>query len=211
MCRLRPPLTSDASTRKLTTRQYLSVLSLHYVSHFEIAKYVPLDKEISYPDLAAKSGRELTALRRLTRHAMTSKIFHEPVKDHIAHTPASRLLVEDRKTAAWVDLCTESIFLAGAHTCDALERWPGSQNPRHTGLSLGVGNPGQTSLYEEAKKDPKRMAKFKDAIELFSSGEGYEASFLVEGYDWDKLGEGTLVDVSLLHLIRSNPHPSAMH
>lgn len=31
---------------------------------------------------------------------------------------------------------------------------------------------------------------------LFSSGDGYEPSSLVEGYDWGKVGGGTILDVS---------------
>jgi formylmethanofuran dehydrogenase subunit A len=46
------------------------------------------------------------------------------------------------------------------------------------------------------KKTPEKIQKFGLAMELFSSGEGYEVGSLVEGYDWAKLGEGTIVDVS---------------
>jgi hypothetical protein len=174
----------------------LNVLSLKAVSHWEIARHVPLEGEISYTDLSAKCGLESAALRRLMRHAMTNGIFHEPTKDHIAHNSMSRILVEDRKTAAWVDLQTETILLGGAHQCEALDKWPGSESKRETGASIGFHNPGQTSLYEEIKKRPEKIQKFGLAMGLFSSGEGYEPISLVEGYDWGKLGEGTVVDVS---------------
>jgi hypothetical protein len=151
---------------------------------------------ISYVNLSKKSGLELTALRRLLRHAMTNGMFTEKTKDHVAHNSMSRILVEDPKTAAWVDLQTETIFLGGAHQCEALDRWPGSESKRETGASIGFHNPGQTSLYEEIKKKPEKIQKFGLAMELFSSGEGYEPDTLVEGYDWGKLGEGTVVDVS---------------
>jgi hypothetical protein len=67
----------------------------------------------------------------------------------------SQILIEDKKTAAWVDLQTERISLGGAHECEALEKWPGSGNGRETGVSIGFRNPGQTSLYEEVKKKPE--------------------------------------------------------
>jgi hypothetical protein len=89
------------------------------VSHWDIAKLVPLDGEISYVDLSKNSGLELTALRRLLRHAMTNGMFTEKTKDHVAHNSMSRILVEDPKTAAWVDLQTETIFPGGAHQCEA--------------------------------------------------------------------------------------------
>jgi hypothetical protein len=171
--------------------QWLNVLSLKAVSHWDIAQLVPL-----YVNLSKKSGLELTALRRLLRHAMTNGMFTEKTKNHVAHNSMSRILVEDPKTAAWVDLQTETIFLGGAHQCEALDRWPGSKSKRETGAPIGFHNPGQTSLYEEIKKKPDKIQKFGLAMELFSSGEGYEPDSLVEGYDWSKLGEGTVVDVS---------------
>ena len=174
----------------------MNVLSLKAVSHWNIATLVPSEGEISYADLSAKCGLESTALRRLLRHAMTNGMFHEPAKDHIAHNSMSRIFVEDPKTAAWVDLQTETILLGGTYQCEALDRWPNSQSKRETGVSIGFHNPGQTSLYEEVKKTPEKIQKFGLAMELFSYGEGYEVSSLVEGYDWAKLGEGTIVDVS---------------
>ena len=135
---------------------------------------------------------------------MTNGMFHEPAKDHIAHNSMSRVLVEDRKTAAWVDLQTETILLGGTYQCEALDRWPGSESKRETGVSIGFHNPGQTSLYEEVKKAPEKIQKFGLAMELFSSGEGYEVSSLIEGYDWGKLGEGTVVDVSTPVIFREH-------
>lgn len=130
------------------------------------------------------------------RHAISNGIFHEPVKDFIAHNSMSKILVNDPRTAAWVELQTESILLGGAHHCEALDKWPGSESKRETGVSIGFHNPGQTSLYEEIKKIPERIQRFGLAMELFSSGEGYEPISLVDGYDWAKLGAGTVVDVS---------------
>lgn len=180
------------------------MLSLKAVSHWDIAKQVPLDGNISYVDLSIKCGLELTALRRLLRHAMTNSIFSEPTRDHIAHNSMSRILLEDPKTAAWIDLQTETILLGGANQCEALDLWPGSESKRETGVSIGFHNPGQTSLYEEIKKKPEKIQKFGLAMELFSSGEGYEVSSLVEGYDWAKLGEGTVVDVSCSSFLRNS-------
>ena len=177
------------------------MLSLKAVSHWDVAKHVPLEGSISYADLSSKCGLEPAALRRLMRHAMTNGLFHEPTRDHIAHNSMSKILVEDPKTAAWIDLQTETILLGGAHQCEALDKWPGSESKRETGASIGFHNPGQTSLYEEVKKKPEKIQKFGLAMELFSSGEGYEPSSLVEGYDWAQLGSGTVVDVrGTIHL-----------
>lgn len=153
---------------------------------------MPLTGSISYSDLSSKCGCELGALRRLLRHAMTNGIFTEPINEHIAHNSMSRILVEDERTAAFVDLQTEHNFGGGAHQCEAVDLWPGSVNHRETGVSIGFHNPGQTSLFEEIKKKPEMIKSFGLAMELFSSGEGYETSSLVPEYDWTRLGKGLL-------------------
>ena len=176
--------------------QFLSALSLHAVSHFRIPELVPLDGEISYAELSAKTGVGLVALRQLLRQATTNKIFQESSKNHISHTSTSRLLVENKKLAALIGYFTDTLKLAAAHECDALERWPNSLSPRETGYSIGVGNGGQTSFYEELQKDVKQKDRFSNAMEVWATGDAYKIDTLVEEYDWGRLGSGTVVDVS---------------
>jgi len=129
---------------------------------------------------------------------MTDRIFSEPSPEYIAHTPTSRLLVEDKKTTALISYFTDTLKLGAAHECDALERWPGSLSSRETGISIGLGNPGQTSIYEEMATNLQKKERFSNAMQALTAGEGFELSTLVENYAWDKLGGGTLVDVSVL-------------
>jgi hypothetical protein len=115
------------------------------------------------------------------------------------------MLANDPKIVGWVDLFTENIWPAATYTNEALEKWPGSMSPLETGFSIGVRSAaaqapmaGKTSLYQEVLKDPAATVRFRDAMEYFSSGEGYEVSSLVENYDWASLGNGTVVDVSFI-------------
>ena len=80
---------------------------------------------------------------------------------------------------------------------DGFQRWPDSRNPREVGYSLAIGRPGEISLYEDIQTDPIRRINLGRAMEIFSTGEGYEVTSLVEGYPWGKLGSGTVVDVSV--------------
>jgi hypothetical protein len=166
---------------------------------------VPVNGSIAYESLASHVPIPLISLRRLIRHAMTSNIFHEPTPNHIAHTPSSLMLANDPKIVGWVDLFTENIWPAATYTNEALEKWPGSMSPLETGFSIGVRSAaaqapmaGKTSLYQEVSKDPAATVRFRDAMEYFSSGEGYEVRSLVENYDWTSLGNGTVVDVSFI-------------
>ncbi len=125
---------------------------------------------------------------------MTSRLFCEK-NGKVAHTPTSKLLVENEYLAAFVDLHTEVAFKSLAHTMDALKKWPDSINPKETGYSIALGKPGEIAVYEDVAKDPVRTVNFGRAMQFFSSGEGYEVTSLVEGYPWGKLGKGTVVDV----------------
>jgi hypothetical protein len=59
-----------------------------------------------------------------------------------------------------------------------------------------MGCPGEVSIYEDIQKDPIRRVGLGRVMELFSAGEGYEVTSLVEGYPWAKFGSGTVIDVS---------------
>jgi hypothetical protein len=175
--------------------QAVHVLPVAAINRWGLAQLVPLDGEISYEDLAQKTGVSESILRRTLRHAMTSRLFCER-DGKVAHSPTSSLLVENLNLAAFVDLHTEVALKSLAHTMDALQRWPDSTNPREVGYSIALGKPGEISMYEDIPKDPARTVNFGRAMQFFSSGEGYEVTSLVEGYPWAKLGNGTVVDVS---------------
>jgi hypothetical protein len=173
----------------------MNTLSLNAISHFKIAEHVPLNGSISYLELSSKSGLHITALKQLLRHAITNRIFTEASKDHISHTSSSRLLIQNKKAAALVSYMTDTLNLAAAHEVEALEMWKESKSPSQTGLSIGLGTPGQTSIYEDMAKYPWKKERFSDTMEVLTSGEGFKIETLVEGYAWGELGEGTVIDV----------------
>lgn len=114
--------------------QSVSSLSLHAIYHFQIAQGVPIHQEISYADLEKKVNLDVVNLRRLVRHAMTNHIIREPRPGFVAHTSSSRLLAEDKQLQGWVGFFSEDLWQPLAHTVDAMDRWPGSQEPRETGF-----------------------------------------------------------------------------
>lgn len=132
---------------------------------------------------------------------MTNRLFFEH-DGKVSHSPTSKLLVEDPRLAAFVDLHTETAWKIWPFMMDAFQRWPDSRNPREAGYSITMGRPGEISLYEDVQTDPTRRINFGRAMELFSTGEGYEVASLVEGYPWAKLGSGTVVDVSVARILR---------
>ena len=92
---------------------------------------------------------------------------------------------------------------ASVHAIEAVEKWKGSQDPRETGFGLAFG--GKT-IFEYLAEREGRGLVFGSAMGNFSRGWGHRVQFLVEGYEWDSLGEGTVVDVSLASP-SSSSHP----
>lgn len=61
----------------------------------------------------------------------------------------------------------------------------------------------QGSAYEEISKSPERVTRFKDAMNYFQSAPGFEAARVIDGFDWDLIKNGTVVDVGGSHGIVS--------
>ncbi|OCK75619.1 O-methyltransferase [Lepidopterella palustris CBS 459.81] len=173
---------------------YNDNLSLHAVYHFNVAKAVPIDGEVSYTELAKATGVDENNLKRLIRHAMTNRIFKEPREGFVAHTAASRLLVDDPQMIDWVGLCSADFFPAAAHTVDAMVKYPGSQEPSEAGFTVAWRHEG-TPMFMEIGKNPARAKRFGGAMQSLTGGEGYEVDYLVDGYPWGDLGDATFVDI----------------
>lgn len=125
---------------------------------------------------------------------MTNRIFHEPVKESVAHTPTSKLLASDPRLDSWVFFLVEYFWPATAKSVDAFQKWPGSQDPREVGVSLWKAE--ETTWFKEIAGADRGIASFRDAMSIVSEGEGWQDSYLVENYPWGDLEEAVVVDVS---------------
>lgn len=175
--------------------QYNDNLSLHAVYHFRLAQAVPLDRGISFDELARTSGVDVVNVKRIVRHAMTNRVFRELRPGFVSHSAASRALLDDAALHDWVGLCSSDFFPAAARTVDAMEKWPGSQEPTQCGFSAAWNI--DVPMFVEIGRDPSRAKRFGRAMASLTGGEGYEVDYLVNGYPWERLGRATVVDVSL--------------
>lgn len=174
----------------------LNLVTLQAINRFKIAQNVPLNSSISYKDLSVLCSTNESQLRRLLRHAMTNRIFGETKKGEVIHTAASKLLAEDPRLDSWVFFTTNYFWPATTRSVDAFQKWPGSQNPQEVGVSLQKGR--ETSWFAEVASAERGIESFRQAMEIISDGEGWEDSYLVDGYAWGEIGNGLVVDVSLL-------------
>ncbi|KAL9118984.1 MAG: hypothetical protein Q9187_004464 [Circinaria calcarea] len=173
------------------------LISMQVISRFKIASSFPVYEEASFDEIAKTTGLSEHNVRRFLRHAMTKHIFHEPRKGFVAHTAASQLLSEDEQMLDWVSASTDELWQAACQTVNAMERWPGSQEPNQTGFALA--NNSEKSIYEILAQYPQRAKRFGNAMTSYTQGAGYDLKLLERNYPWAALGEATIVDVGGSH------------
>ncbi|MCJ1291022.1 hypothetical protein MMC34_002564 [Xylographa carneopallida] len=174
--------------------KYIDIISLQAICRFGVAQ--SFSEEASYTQISEKCGLDEQTLRRIMRHSMTSYIFKEH-NNIISHTAASKLLNEDPLMLAWAAMICEESWPAATRAIDALNRWPGSQEPEHTGFALAKNT--DVPFFVELGKSPTRAKRFANAMAMFESGHGSAISALLEHYPWGTIGKGTIVDVGGSH------------
>ncbi|KAH8895954.1 O-methyltransferase [Thozetella sp. PMI_491] len=183
-----------------TPREYLMSftpnenLSLQATVRFDLAKTFPVEGEASFADIAAATGvLSEASTRQLVRHAITKNIFREPRPGVVAHSSISRLLAEDAIIHGWAGAAFDELWQAATHTCSALAKYPGSEEPNETGFS--VANQTDKPMYEFFSTVPERAQRFSNAMTAFSEGKGGLVSYVTDYFPWEQLGRGTVVDV----------------
>lgn len=97
-----------------------------------MAHSFPVGQEASFADIAAATGLDEGTVRRFIRHATVRDIFSEPRSGIVVHNAVSRLLAEDQVIHDWVGNIADDLWQAAAQTCNALDKWPASQEPNHS-------------------------------------------------------------------------------
>ncbi|TLD05233.1 uncharacterized protein PgNI_09345 [Pyricularia grisea] len=173
-------------------------IPLQFIAKYGIASLVPASGQISFADLAAKSGQSQELVTRMVRFAMTMFIFKEPQPGFVSHTSSSKLMATS-SMREWMLLGTEHFWPAAVKTVEALEKWPGSSEPNETGFSLSKNT--DQSIYDIVSSDPALASRFATSMAVFAKRPGFDSSHVTAGYDWASLagsgpsGRAQVVDV----------------
>jgi hypothetical protein len=108
------------------------LVHLQLISRFDIAKKVPVHGETTFAALAASTGVDHGALCTILRHGIAYRIFKEPRPGVIAHSAASRQMVEDPRFASWIASNVDDMWPAAEKVVDALTKWPNAAEPNQT-------------------------------------------------------------------------------
>ena len=90
----------------------MNAAALSVIHSLKIAQHIPLKHQVSIEALAEAVGIPASDLKTVLRLAMTDYVFHEPSPGMVAHTAASRLLLENPLISAWIDIGVEEMFPA---------------------------------------------------------------------------------------------------
>ncbi|KAK8034305.1 hypothetical protein PG993_009300 [Apiospora rasikravindrae] len=184
----------------LGPREYLmsythdEVISQQALVRFRLAQSFPVGSEATFAEVAATCSLSETLARQFLRHAMVKGIFTEPRRGVVSHNAVSRLLAEDDVIRDWVGASYDDLWQAAAHTCEAITKYPGSEEPNET-ASRQIFFATSRSVYEIFAENPERARRFGNAMRSFTEGTGFEVSHVVNSYPWADHASGRMVDV----------------
>lgn len=175
--------------------QYTDILALRAVYTLKLPQAVPLQGSISYEEVARSVGVNQLVLRRLFHYAITLHIFTEPEPDRIAHSAASRHLVEVPAAFDAIGLAIEDLAPSSLKTIEALQTHPQATEPNETGYNIAHGT--NLSFYRALAQEPERARRFGAGMRYFVNSSNYDLDHLIAAFPWhehDKPGF-TVVDV----------------
>lgn len=182
----------------MTHLQHCASASLQIILKYKLAHHVPLTGATTYTKIAEAAGAPVTQAlaERVIQHAMSFGLFAQAPCGHITHNATSALLVTDPDLEAWVYLCANIAYPAGAQIPKAIERYGVSSEANETAYSMSIGR--KISQFERFREPDghNEHEMFAKAMRGISAGGAYDIKHTVEGgYPWHELevGAGTLV------------------
>ncbi|PIA90440.1 6-hydroxytryprostatin B O-methyltransferase [Cercospora beticola] len=180
--------------------QHCASASLQVIQHYEIAHHIPLQGTTTYAKVAESVGKgiESSLVQRVVQHAITYGLFQENAAGEVGHNNTSALLVKDPDLEAWLYLCTNVAYPAGAQIPRALELYGASSEADETAYSVSIGR--KISQFQRFREpDGKALySMFGKAMKGISAGGASGISHVVDGYPWHQFSTTTdhlIVDV----------------
>lgn len=182
------------------------------LNQFNFWNAVPIGGWATYAEITAQVNLPESIVRRVLKYAISIRIFSSAndKPDSVCHTSISALPARNRLYQNWLRHLLEEAGPGSLHVAESLEKFSSgkqepSQEPTESGFSLAnidkLDKPETFWEYvnREVEGKPKgwRSAKFAECMQVAASASVIKTDDLLKSaYDWNKLGEATVVDVS---------------
>jgi 6-hydroxytryprostatin B O-methyltransferase len=171
---------------------------------FDIAQAIPADGSISAEDLASKVGLPLDILNRVVRYAITNGIFREPSKGKYAHSNISAYVAKNEHVRDIASIATQELSIMNLNLAEALtqQKATGGKSPA---AAFNIAYPDFATAFEFIGSDPGRGQRYHKYLAGRTQQPLWDVEHLVSSWNWaEKIGSGTLVDVSWSRFPRSS-------
>jgi hypothetical protein len=159
------------------------MMSIQAIYRYKIASELSLNERVSFNELAKRCNIDEQDLTRLMRLAIANHIFIEPQKGFIEHSAMSKLLATDPLLHSWIGLVCEEMWPPQQRVVEAMQKWPGSEEPQHTAYCLA--NPGMTSYFQAMESSPERNRRFAEGMRYLQSAPAFAIEHLFNDLGWD--------------------------
>ncbi|KAJ5948878.1 hypothetical protein N7454_002185 [Penicillium verhagenii] len=174
-----------------TGYQYISCL--RWLCHFKIFHLVPQQGSISYADLAILANVPEGALKSISRMAMTDGLFVESPPQHIAHSATSASIQANPGFHDWAVFNSDISAPTALAMVDAHEKWKDTFDATHTAYNVAFDT--DMPFFKHLSQDAERHRQFAGYMRAVTSSQGTGLKQLVDGWNWEALGNGLVVDV----------------
>ncbi|KAF2814831.1 putative O-methyltransferase [Mytilinidion resinicola] len=190
-------------TESLLMHHDQSVIDI--LNQFDVWTAVPHHGTASVASIASKTGIPEEKLRRIFKHAFSMGLFAEtsPGSWEIVHTGSSSYYYRNPLIKAWIGHNLEEVAPACTRLPDALRKYTDSQEPAHcaAGVAFFPDSPPDATLFSwfdierEGEEKGWRVRRFGDAMASLAETGSARIEHVNAGFDWDSLGEATVVDI----------------
>ncbi|TVY93429.1 O-methyltransferase, partial [Lachnellula willkommii] len=105
-------------------RPILNGTSLEAISRYDMARKIPIGGSISFQELADQCGLYEPDVRRIVRFAIAHHfVFREPRKGFVAHSAASRRLVDTQGARDGLGVMFDDCYQSFGRTVEAMEKY----------------------------------------------------------------------------------------
>lgn len=173
----------------------IDVSAIQVIYRFKLAQAVPFDGGATYAQIAKTTGLTEHRVSATIRQAAMNKIFYEDSPNHVVHTAISSILVKDPIMWDWVGHFTEEGYPSNAAWSAAMQKYPNSQELNETPFAVAFNYDKPGGFFQYTAENETSQKRFFGAMKGVGMAPGVDYGHVANGYDWEKLGKGTVVDV----------------